>query len=62
MVTYRLRTFTQFDRFMVMGDDELLGFGKPAELFEKQGAFYDLVKNSQDKDFLVGNITSGNPT
>lgn len=55
-VAHRLRTIAPFDRVMVMSDGKVAEFGKPAELLKEEGLFYNLVQDSQDKEFLMSTI------
>lgn len=55
-VAHRLRTVAAFDKIVVVDDGQVAEKGTPKELLEKKGAFYDLVKNSQDHDDLVKTI------
>jgi len=52
VVAHRLRTIAIFDQIMVMRDGNVAEFGEPAELMEHKGLFYELVQDSQDKEFL----------
>ena len=56
VVAHRLRTIASFDQVMVMSDGKVAEFGKPVELLKDKGLFYDLVKDSQDKEFLTSTI------
>jgi len=57
VVAHRLRTIAAFDQVMVINDGKVAELGKPAELLNKKGLFYDLVQDSQDKEFLQSIIT-----
>ncbi|RFU32967.1 hypothetical protein B7463_g3371, partial [Scytalidium lignicola] len=56
VVAHRLRTIASFDQVMVISDGEVAEFGKPAELLRQKGLFYNLIQDSQDKDFLMRTI------
>jgi ABC-type multidrug transport system fused ATPase/permease subunit len=56
VVAHRLSTVACFDQIMVMSDGKVAEIGGPAKLLQAQGAFYDLVQHSEDKDFLTENI------
>ena len=52
VVAHRLRTIASFDQVMVMNDCKVAELGSPAKLLKAKGLFYDLVQDSQDRDFL----------
>ncbi|KAH7378047.1 ABC multidrug transporter [Cadophora sp. MPI-SDFR-AT-0126] len=56
VVAHRLRTIAPFDQVMVMNDCKVAEIGSPAELFKAKGLFYDLVQDSQDRDFLTSTL------
>ncbi|KAI9745397.1 MAG: hypothetical protein M1818_000931 [Claussenomyces sp. TS43310] len=56
VVAHRLRTIAPFDQVMVMDDGKVAEYGTPAELLTSKGLFYDLVQDSQDKEFLTSTI------
>ena len=56
VVAHRLRTIAPFDQVMVMGDGRVAEIGPPAQLLRDKGLFFDLVQDSQDRDFLMGTI------
>jgi ABC-type multidrug transport system fused ATPase/permease subunit len=53
VVAHRLRTIAGFDQVIVMSDGKVVEIGKPDELLRKKGMFYELVEDSQDKEFLT---------
>jgi ABC-type multidrug transport system fused ATPase/permease subunit len=53
VVAHRLRTIAGFDQVMVMSDEKVIEIGKRDELLRKRGMFYELVEDSQDKEFLT---------
>jgi ABC-type multidrug transport system fused ATPase/permease subunit len=53
VVAHRLRAIAGFDQVMVMSDGKVVEIGKPAELLRKKEMFYELVEDSQDKEFLT---------
>lgn len=55
VVAHRLRTIAGFDQVMVMSDGRVGEIGKPDELLQARGMFYDLVKDSQDSEFFLSN-------
>jgi ABC-type multidrug transport system fused ATPase/permease subunit len=56
VVAHRLRTIAQFDQVMVMSDGKVAEIGPPAQLLGNRGLFFDLVQDSQDREFLMGMI------
>jgi len=53
VVAHRLRTIAGFDQVIVMSDGKVVEIGKPDGLLRKKGIFYELVEDSQDKEFLT---------
>ena len=56
VVAHRLRTISSFDKIIVMSEGEIAEMGTPAELLKNGGLFYDLVQNSEDREFLTDTI------
>lgn len=56
VVAHRLSTIARFDRVTVMSGGAFKEFGTPRELLRKRGGFYDLVRDSQDGELLMGMI------
>ncbi|KAE9365698.1 ABC multidrug transporter [Stipitochalara longipes BDJ] len=56
VVAHRLRTIAPFDQVMVMSDGKVAEIGPPAQILEDKGLFFDLVQDSQDREFLMGTI------
>jgi ABC-type multidrug transport system fused ATPase/permease subunit len=53
VIAHRLRTIAGFDQVMVMSNGKAVEIGKPDELLSRKGMFYELVEDSQDKEFLT---------
>ena len=58
VVAHRLRTIAGFDQVMVMSEGKVVEIGKPSELLKEKGMFYNLVEDSQDKEFLTSMIAN----
>ena len=56
VVAHRLRTIAPFDQVMVMSDGKVAEIGPPAQLLKEKGLFFDLVQDSQDREFLMETI------
>jgi ABC-type multidrug transport system fused ATPase/permease subunit len=56
VVAHRLRTIALFDQVIVMSEGRIAERGKPGELLRAKGLFYDLVQDSEDKEFLTSII------
>ncbi|KAJ5549172.1 hypothetical protein N7513_006406 [Penicillium frequentans] len=56
VVAHRLRTIASFDKVVVIDDGQIGEIGTPAELLNAKGLFYDLVQNSDDKEFVTTSI------
>ncbi|KAJ4165257.1 hypothetical protein LMH87_006895 [Akanthomyces muscarius] len=56
VVAHRLETIVSFDRILVIRDGALVEDGTPAHLFSRNGAFHDMVQESQNSDFLKKKI------
>lgn len=56
VVAHRLATIADFDKVLVLDGGEVAEFGPPEELYAKQGAFWNLVQHSADKDELVNKM------
>lgn len=48
VVAHRLRTVAEFDKIMVLSHGVVAEQGSPRMLLDKKGAFYELVRSSQD--------------
>lgn len=57
VVAHRLRTIASFDQVMVMSEGRVVEIGSPMELLGKKGPFFELVRGSQDREFLVNTIS-----
>lgn len=55
-VAHRLRTIAGFDQVMVLSDGKVAEIGTPGQLLRDRGLFFDLVQDSQDREFLVDRI------
>ncbi|PKY09269.1 putative ABC multidrug transporter [Aspergillus campestris IBT 28561] len=55
-IAHRLRTIMDYDRILVMADGEIVENGSPAELVEKRGVFWDMMRNTGEYEELVGMI------
>ncbi|KAJ5671236.1 hypothetical protein N7507_000363 [Penicillium longicatenatum] len=58
VVAHRLRTIASFDKVLVINEGQVGEIGTPAELLRMKGLFYDLVQESEDKEFVTGTILS----
>ncbi|KAJ5909741.1 hypothetical protein N7504_004384 [Penicillium tannophilum] len=56
VVAHRLRTIASFDKVIVIDDGQIGEIGTPAELLNAKGLFYDLVQNSNDKEFVTTSV------
>lgn len=56
VVAHRLRTIALFDQVLVMSGGRIAESGQPGELLRAKGLFYDLVQDSEDKEFLTSII------
>lgn len=56
VIAHRLRTIAAFDQVMVMSDGKVAEIGSPEKLLREKGMFYELVEESQDRDFLTNMI------
>jgi ABC-type multidrug transport system fused ATPase/permease subunit len=56
VVAHRLRTIALFDQVLVMSGGRIAESGQPRELLRAKGLFYDLVQDSEDKEFLTSII------
>lgn len=52
VVAHRLETIVSFDRILVIKDGALVEDGTPAQLLKRNGAFHDMVQESQNSAFL----------
>ncbi|OTA99800.1 hypothetical protein M426DRAFT_268815 [Hypoxylon sp. CI-4A] len=59
-IAHRLRTIIDYDQVIVMEEGKVLETGTPAELIEKEGAFWGMLKKSHDYDELVLLAKQGN--
>ncbi|KAE8380230.1 P-loop containing nucleoside triphosphate hydrolase protein [Aspergillus bertholletiae] len=53
VIAHRLRSIASFDQVLVISDGQIVEAGRPVDLLRCQGAFYNLVQDSGDKDFLI---------
>lgn len=53
VVAHRLRTIASFDKVIVIHEGQVGEIGTPAELLKTKGLFYDLVQESEDKEFVT---------
>ncbi|KAJ5784827.1 uncharacterized protein N7503_010039 [Penicillium pulvis] len=53
VVAHRLRTIASFDKVIVINEGKVGEIGTPAELLSMKGLFYDLVQESEDKEFVT---------
>jgi len=58
VIAHRLSTIADFDRILVMSEGKAVEFGKPRELLEMKGAFWEMVKESGDR-VLLENLIMG---
>jgi len=56
VVAHRLRTIASFERVLVMSEGEAREFGTPCELLHRKEVFWELVRDSQDKEYLLDAI------
>ncbi|GKZ34708.1 hypothetical protein AbraIFM66950_005060 [Aspergillus brasiliensis] len=56
VVAHRLRTICSFDKVIAMSEGRIAEMGSPAELLRKEGLFYRLVQDSEDREYLVETI------
>lgn len=56
VVAHRLRTIASFDKVIVIDDGRIGETGTPAELLRAKGLFYDLVQQSEDKEFVTNSV------
>ncbi|KAJ5700862.1 hypothetical protein N7536_003875 [Penicillium majusculum] len=56
VVAHRLRTIASFDKVTVIDDGRIGETGTPAELLRAKGLFYDLVQQSEDKEFVTNSV------
>ncbi|EYE98824.1 putative ABC multidrug transporter [Aspergillus ruber CBS 135680] len=52
-IAHRLRTIVDYDRVVVMGGGEIVENDSPANLIEKRGMFWDMLRNTGEYDELV---------
>ncbi|KAI9932291.1 hypothetical protein MW887_009803 [Aspergillus wentii] len=52
-IAHRLRTIMDYDRVLVMADGEIIENDSPANLIEKRGMFWDMLRNTGEYDELV---------
>ncbi|KAB8276949.1 P-loop containing nucleoside triphosphate hydrolase protein [Aspergillus minisclerotigenes] len=53
VVAHRLQSIASFDQVLVISDGRIIEAGRPVDLLRRQGAFYKLVEDSGDRDFLI---------
>ena len=56
VVAHRLRTIASFDKVVVIDHGRIGESGTPADLLRAKGLFYELVQQSQDKEFVTNSI------
>ncbi|KAI0126965.1 ABC multidrug transporter [Xylariales sp. AK1849] len=54
VVAHRLRTIAGFEKVLVLSGGMVTEMGTPEELLQQEGAFYDLVRDSEDREFFMG--------
>ncbi|KAB8074240.1 P-loop containing nucleoside triphosphate hydrolase protein [Aspergillus leporis] len=52
-IAHRLRTIMDYDRVLVMADGEIVENDSPANLVERKGLFWDMLRNTGEYDELV---------
>ncbi|KAI1206479.1 abc transporter [Annulohypoxylon truncatum] len=59
-IAHRLRTIIDYDQVIVMEEGKVLETGSPAELVDKKGAFWGMLKNSGEYEELISFARQGN--
>ena len=65
VIAHRLSTIADFDRILVMSDGKAIEYDSPRNLLEQEGAFWEMVGQSGEKEKLeeiilgVGEGSSG---
>ncbi|EAW07156.1 putative ABC multidrug transporter [Aspergillus clavatus NRRL 1] len=52
-IAHRLRTIMDYDRVLVMAEGEIIENDSPANLIEKKGVFWNMLRNTGEYDELV---------
>ncbi|KAI2464558.1 abc transporter [Annulohypoxylon bovei var. microspora] len=58
-IAHRLRTIIDYDQVIVMEEGKVLETGSPAELVDKQGTFWGMLKNSGECEELISLAMQG---
>ena len=58
-IAHRLKTIIDYDRILVLGDGQVIQFGKPVDLIRQEGgAFREMCRKSADWNHLRKSITA----
>ena len=52
VIAHRLSTIADFDRILVMKEGRAVEFGGPRELWESKGEFFEMCRESGEKETL----------
>ncbi|RDW75857.1 putative ABC bile acid transporter [Coleophoma crateriformis] len=59
VIAHRLSTIADFDKILVMDEGKVGEFGTPQELWQKDGIFASMIKESGEKEKLIAMVSGG---